>query len=273
MIHLIERHAIQHRKPFWKALRRRARNAIKRTILPAPHPIVSQIRPVFVVGCGHSGTSLFASRLGKHPQFHLIPHETGIFSPNRAPRTSHATLTEWISQTEAMGLDGFVEKTPKHVHCTSQIWGLLPEAKIVGMCRNPLDNIASLLNRFGDLQYSIDRWIIDNEALLQASSDRRLLLVKYEDFTSAPDINARKVCEFLGIPFSPEMLASGKTAYDQIEQVKNNMKLRQLQVSEPIVAKLGTWKSILNPDQSDQAWRATHALAQKLGYVDPLSKK
>jgi hypothetical protein len=46
------------------------------------------MRPVFIVGCGHSGTTLLTAMLDSHPQMHAYPGESNVFLRGVTARTS-----------------------------------------------------------------------------------------------------------------------------------------------------------------------------------------
>ena len=261
----VEPQEIRHRQSIVEVVPRRLRRCIRKILLKSAPPIATSAIAVFVVGCGHSGTTLLASRIGQHSQLHLIPRESNIFHPDRHNAVTHAVVKEWLYQTDLAKLRGFVEKTPKHVHSMGRIWDLLPDARVVGICRNPLDTIASIYRRFGDLNYAIERWLLDNRILFSAKKTKQFHIVRFEDLTQSPEQTLQEICGFVRVPFESGMLREGQTAYDLIEQVEN-MEIRKQQVSAPIVYKCGTYLTSLTLDQSRAIWGRTVDLADKLGY-------
>jgi tetratricopeptide (TPR) repeat protein len=49
------------------------------TIEPGLTQEIKVKNPIFVVGCGHSGTSVMLALLGNHPSFYPIPYESAVF--------------------------------------------------------------------------------------------------------------------------------------------------------------------------------------------------
>ena len=47
---------------------------------------------VFVIGCGHTGTTLIAAMLGAHPSIYSIPKETRALVHNTAPDQARASI-------------------------------------------------------------------------------------------------------------------------------------------------------------------------------------
>ena len=67
----------------FKRVADRVRIALQARLDRARRPIEGSAGFAFVLGCGHSGTTLIASRLGNHPAVALIPQETNLFEPRR----------------------------------------------------------------------------------------------------------------------------------------------------------------------------------------------
>lgn len=120
-------------------------------------------KAIFIVGCGHSGTSLLNKILGTHPQVYPIGGESELFLPNRLHLpTVEKCIIEWLSRTTEKRASHFCEKTPRHIHKTAQIQALFPEAKFIYVTRNPLDCVASLHKRYENLESAVFRYQFDN---------------------------------------------------------------------------------------------------------------
>lgn len=204
-----------------------------------------RVRPIagsagfgFVLGCGHSGTTLIASRLGNHPGIALIPEETNLFEPRRPLAAARRALE---AARAAAGGRLVLEKTPKHVRVTGRIRRLLPEARLIVVMRNPLDTCLSLRGRGGTLEEAIDRWCLDNAAALRLAGDPRARIFHYEAVTADPEPAFREMVGFLGLPWDPAVLGTG-TAYGSVAQKTANMRLRAEQVARPITANSGKWR-------------------------------
>src|SRR4051794_13051296 len=70
--------------------------------------------PIFIVGCGHSGTSLVLAILGAHSKIYAVPYESKFgFKSDEAAK---ALFAEFDAKTVSAGKQRWVEKTPRHVH-------------------------------------------------------------------------------------------------------------------------------------------------------------
>ncbi|RMG05135.1 MAG: hypothetical protein D6726_01895 [Nitrospirae bacterium] len=77
---------------------------------------------------------------------------------------------------------------------------LVPEVKVIVPVRNPLDVALSLKNRDDiPLTHSLKLWCIYNRAVIENIHKSRRLFVHYERFFSEPELELRKMTEFLGL--------------------------------------------------------------------------
>lgn len=236
-----------------------------------PYPFVKSINSdipfALVVGCGHSGTTLMAAKLSNHSSVLGIGRETNIFARgHHSLLTVRAVAQEWIYFSEFYSKGYILEKTPKHIYSYKAVQKILPNNKFIVMTRNPLDTIASLYKRFGDLNYSIDRWLWDNTEALKLQGNSNVLFIRYEEFTNNPQLTLEQVTDFLGLTFESSMLENKATVYTKTAQ-KDNMKLRKEQVSKPILPNEGGWKVVFNTCEADKIREETRVIAEKLGYT------
>jgi hypothetical protein len=238
-----------------------------RALVDVGTPSLQESEPFcFVTGCGHSGTTLLASKLGLHPDVLLISRESGIFLPVHGLRLARVIVQEWLAFARQAERCVVLEKTPKHVHTIGRIRRLLPAAKVIVVVRNPLDTVASLYKRFEDLDFSIERWLMDNEAALRALQAEGTKLVRYEDLTREPEATLAAACAFLGLPCDAGILARSGSVYGSHPELRRNMAVRHEQVSQPIRDNSGKWREVLSPEQAERVRTRTAALAQRLGY-------
>ncbi len=228
-------------------------------------PHKSRTRFVFVCGCGHSGTTLTAARLGNHSEVLLIGRETNAFFPENGVLCSKRLVADWDYFAQAAGKSMVVEKTPKHVQCVRNIRRVVPSAKLVLTVRNPLDNVASLYRRFDDLKACVGRWIVDNQAVARLAGSEDVHLVRFEELTERPSEVFRRILEFLELPWEEDLLVPGESNYGKFEQ-DENMTLRAAQVRREIAPRNGVWHEVLTAEQASWVKDKTASLAKSLGY-------
>lgn len=229
-------------------------------------PLATDTLFTFVAGCGHSGTTLMAAKLSNHTAILGIGRETGVLSQGRHSLSSiKAILREWDYFAEFYGHSCILEKTPKHIYSYERVQKVLTKNKFIVMTRNPLDTIASLYKRFGDIEYCIDRWIYDNSKALELRNKKNVLFVKYEELTEEPEKTLKTTLRFLGYDYESSILETEDTIYNKTSQ-KRNMKVREEQVSQSIKPNRDGWKKILSNEQSIYIMSRVREISSKLGY-------
>lgn len=233
-------------------------------------PLNSSVATAFVLGCGHSGTTLTAARIGRATEAYLIGKETSLFSPATSLYVSRTVMEQMLYMTKTFDKSVFVEKTPKHIHCIERILKVIPDAKFVITVRNPLDNCASLYKRFNKLNYAIKRWNRDNLAVVNAVKKfpEQILIVHYEELTKYPKRELQRIYSFLNLSWDDSVLGAGKTAYDDTDGgQRKNMVIRQQQVAKPIKYRENTWREILSESQAKKVTRQTALITHELAKV------
>lgn len=266
----IDRFSVQHRVSWPKFIGDHLRRLLRGFPDPLVRPFAPSLSTAFVVGCGHSGTTLLAAKLGRLAGCFVPGWETSIFLPDHGLAWSKAAFGALLKSAETSGHQVILEKTPKHVHCASRIRRLLPAARFLVMTRNPLDTCASLFERFGDLDYAIERWSLDNTAAAALVRQNGALHIRYESLTTAPTVEFARAAEFLGLTWDDAALGPGGTVFAQAA-AEGNMVRRALEVAAPVVSRNGLWRQRLSALQGEQVRVATRDLAARLGYDGDIS--
>ena len=176
------------------------------------------------------------------------------------------------------GKSHWLEKTPTHVYHVDNIIKSIPDARFVIIVRDPRDILASkktrtlsvwTTNRYTDKQKPIkaleilynpvwDTLAWQAAARSSANSyDRytsQMYMLKYEDLVQTPDIQIRKLCEFLNLTYYESMVdvPSGIPA----EWKSNNRDERGIK-SEYV----GRWKNVLdNPELATCQFLVKHEM-------------
>ena len=119
-----------------------------------------------------------------------------------------------IYSAAADGAPFFLDKTPRYYLIVDDLMRLFPEAKFIFLVRNPLAVLASIGNTFykGRLcwfDYWVD-WLLGHEnmarAIQTANSMDNSTVVRYEELVSEPTQQLSRLSEWLGVPFSEDML-------------------------------------------------------------------
>lgn len=185
-------------KPFRKL------NAIPHALLTWLSPRFRAVcaRPVFIVGCGHSGTTLLERVLGAHPHIHAVGEESNTFVKARYENLRRYDLAAFFR-----GKARWVEKTPNHVYYIDEIFAARPGAKVILMLRDGRDVALSLRKRHGDFRAGVQRWLDDNAVGFAHAGDMRVLIVRYEDLVGDFRNEATRILGFLGEPLHEAVLS------------------------------------------------------------------
>lgn len=234
--------------------------------------------PVFIVGCGHSGTSLMTAILGNHPSFYVIPKESGLFL--QTDGAINKAMAEWDKSTGTEDKIRWLEKTPPHIFQIHRFLAFRPHCRFIIMLRDGRDVVCSLKFRKGyeGITDRLDRWVYDNMAALPYWNHPQVQFVKYEDLVQDSEGTLLKICNFLGEDYRPEMLEYHKTEHhwysdkiikpEQIKTHQDHMNNRNWQINQPIFDGRGRWQKELTEEEK-KLFKESQAqeYLQRFGYV------
>jgi hypothetical protein len=143
-------------------------------------------------------------------------------------------LRSWAAK---LGKSRWGEKTPQHTLCWRTILAGFPQAQVIHLIRDGRDVALSYKKAFFGPKHVYPlarRW----EAYLAAAEAARLFLgesgclqLRYEDLLANPEHELRRVCEFLGEAFDPDMLAYYKAPKTSPHERRNAHNLAQPVIS------------------------------------------
>lgn len=102
------------------------------------------------------------------------------------------------------------EKTPMHALHIKTLATIFPNSKFIHMIRDGRECAVSFHRRWGYNPYrTICRW---KELIISAQSQGkklpgRYMEIRYEDLTAEPNLHMTKICKFLEIEYTPELLS------------------------------------------------------------------
>jgi hypothetical protein len=112
----------------------------------------------------------------------------------------------------AHGKTRFGEKTPDHARRSDVLCELFPDCALVHLVRDPRDVVASLLRMpWADRSVLANtrRWQECQRGALRVRERPSYVRVVFEDLVADPEAVLRRLCEFIGLAFSPAMLGAG----------------------------------------------------------------
>jgi len=236
--------------------------------------------PIFVAGCGHSGTSLLVRVLGAHSRLCAVPFESQFAL--KWPELCEAScgfFARCDTLTRGVGKARWVEKTPRHIYRVGEILRYFPEGKVVLMLRDGRDVACSIRDRYGSLEAGVARWMEDNRAGQAFWNHPNVRVVRYEALVEDFERTLRDVFDFIGEPFeeavmryhesplfyfSPHLEKPGKIFGEHHEQYRN------WQMNQPLFDGRGKWRSLSEAEKQVIKDRAGEMLVE-YGYAADLN--
>lgn len=244
-------------------------------------------RLVFVGGSPRSGTTLMQSMLDSHPdvcggpEFDRVPDIVGLRNQLRASVSSGRTgiygsendidreVGLFIERlllpyADSRGCRVLSEKTPWNVLAFKDLLQIFPAAKFVFCVRDPRAVTASMLRvgkrarENGALSPASTRNLAaatktikrTNKAGFEAArSSDRVLTVSYERSVADPEKETKRICAFLELPWSEEMVRPGEKKHDGEEVLDGVWHYPEMYDSNPDPGRLRKWQDQLTPVQ------------------------
>jgi len=236
-----------------------------RALRPDRGPIDPELRPVFIVGCGHSGTSILAAILDSHSNLHALAGESYTFRPWFSAKRIRAYLTGKMAAELPTG-KRLLEKTRRHIHEVHRIRMLFPKAQIIAITRDGRDVVASIKKRTGLITPAMRRFRSDNEAVLELSGISWAIVVRYENLVKEPEKTIRTVLDFLEEPYEP--LHETYTERDRNWYGGGSVhgQRRSAQLNSPLFDGSGKWRDALSQSEFKKFVACCGDVQTRLGY-------
>ena len=241
-----------------------------------PH-LTAVNNPVYIVGCGHSGTSIMLAILSNHAAFYPITYESALFK--KSEPEIRATMLEWDQKCIEAGKKRWVEKTPPHIFQIKKFLLHRPGSKFIIMLRDGRDVVCSLKHRveYKNFEERVERWIYDNLAGLPYHNHPNVMLVKYEDLVSVTEKTLRHIFDFLEEEYSDQVLnyqQNQKYWYHskiakpaKIVTHDDHHQLRNWQINQPIFDGRDRWKKEMSEIEKDKFKNMAQKYLLQFGYV------
>ena len=228
--------------------------------------------PVFIGGCGRSGTTILLSVLSAHKQLFCHPKELGLFTNAQItsegaflPRKHRLSLSFLINRIPRTARR-WVEKSPSNVrhidrieaytHGNFKFIHIIRDGRDVILSKHPTDPSKYWVNP--------DRWINDVSQGLEWKDDPRVLTITYEELLSNFEQTISSICDHIGIETSAEILDWHKHA-----RVTENRAFFS-KVQPLTTASIGKWKQPKNAERVAELTSKPEAVAllKRLGYLE-----
>lgn len=168
--------------------------------------------PIFIGGCGRSGTTLLLSMISAHKDVFAVPKETAAFNiweeGKKYPRNYHRLCRNMLTNKIPPSAVRWLEKTPANVLNFDKINVFYKgKVKFIHIVRDGRDVTTSVHpkdpNRFW---VPIDRWILTVNKGLDMKNHPNVLTIKYEELTHETEDIVKRICDFLSLQYSQDII-------------------------------------------------------------------
>lgn len=258
--------------------------------------------PIFIVGCPRSGTTLLRVMLDSHPNIccgpetHLIKNlktfkeSINIYWKMLEPYgISQNVLAKKLSEIFRIFPENYMkikkkqrwaEKTPDNIFYMDFIDELFQSCQFINIIRDGRDVVCSYRERWGRIRFLIairdwNRSIELTERYHTKFSKDRYLEVRYEELVLNPEQETKRIMDFLGEDWTPDLLEHHSKKHDfwfNFYKEKNidpdkEKKPWQRSPEKPIfISSVGKWKKNLNIVEKALANLLLHRNLVRLGY-------
>ena len=182
-----------------------------------------------------------------------------------------ALMHSWASK---QGKSRWGEKTPQHTLCWRSIVAGFPDVQVIHLVRDGRDVMLSYRSAFFGpkhvypLALRWNQYLGAAEAAQTFLGESGFLQVRYEDLVASPESELRRICNFLGEEFTPEMLAFHQKDRCSWYEKRNAENLRRPIMSD----NTGKWRTRMTPRELRIFEALSGDLLERYGYQRALEK-
>jgi hypothetical protein len=229
-------------------------------------------KPILIVACPRSGTTLLLSILSAVPGIFAVPNQTYAFDrwvtrkAKLIPLRLDKLLREFIINKIPPAATRWLEKTPGHIRSVGNILNYFRnEVQIIHIIRDGRDVTVSTHPAYEDRRkywVPVDRWVREVKIGLSFKDHPSVYTLRYEDLINNYEGEIRKVVDFLGEPF-PEQLINWK----EHTKIKDSIHWGT-EVLELHSKSIGKWKKPEHSERAAEFMKNNEAveLLKELGY-------
>lgn len=250
-------------------------------------------RPIFVVGCQRSGTTMLRLMLDSHRRISCGPETRFLegFEPiltDDWKRLSQYGFTEeeWIRRirdffegiqgdyARSRGKERWADKTPRYALMIPLILRIFPDAQVVHVIRDARDVAVSHRKRFGywsGLKSTVKwpRYVGTARDASRILPDDAYLEVRYENLVADPETTMRGLLAWLGEEWDPAVLNFDEARHDVPARYHAQLASRRaIAGTEAAVyaSRVGSHRRELDPLVRLLVWTNSRRLLRELGY-------
>jgi len=186
------------------------------------------------------------------------------------PRSVHRVTWELLLQAgERHNARVVMDKSLDNVHYADELVEMMPDIGFLNVVRDPraqVDSMTRAIIHEFDILPNARIWVESMNASrrLMAKYPERVLTVRFEDFLTNQELVLRKICEFMGIDFMPEMLdVSSSPEANKLTWLSN---LWESNSSAPIPANAAKFRRNLSMEEIEIIETVTKEHMEYFGY-------
>jgi len=252
-------------------------------------------RPIFIVGCARSGTTLLRMMLDSHPRI-SCGEETKFLADLAPILGQHWRLLEtygydrgwWLDRIrdfyggfqedyrERRGKVRWAEKTPTYTMHLDFVEALFPDAQYVHVLRDGHDVVASFRERWGymaGVRAANSVWahyVRTARTFGTALPPGRYHELRYEALVGDPEPTMRALLDFLGEPWDDQVLRFDEVRHDTTDHYAAFTADRRRAGGDSAAiyrSRVGTGRQRLDPVLRGLLHRSSAGLLTELGYA------
>ncbi|MEP7034074.1 MAG: sulfotransferase [Dermatophilaceae bacterium] len=254
---------------------------------------VTMARPIFVVGCQRSGTTMLRLVLDSHSQISCGPETRFLADLERIFGADWKRLSQYgFSQEQwlrhiAEFFDGiqsdyavgrgkkrWADKTPLYALSLGFITRVFPDCQVIHVIRDGRDVAVSHRKRFGYLSsvksaVKWPRYIAAAQEVGRLLPPERYYELRYEDVVSNAEETLRSLFLFLGEPWEEGVLAYDRHTHDVPEKYRAEAERRRSGARTTAAiysSRVGSFRHELDPLTRLLVWVFGRSTLKMLGY-------
>jgi hypothetical protein len=251
-------------------------------------------RPIFVVGCQRSGTTMLRLMLDSHRRISCGPETRFLADLERVvdtdwPRLSQYGYTqeEWLERireffgsiqadyAHGRGKERWADKTPRYALNIPFLLRVFPDAQIVHVIRDGRDVVVSHRKRFGywsSVKSTLKwpRYIKTARGVGATLRPDQYHEVRYEDLAGRPEETMRDLLDFLGEEWDPQVLEFASKEHAVPARYHAQLAARQASAGTDqtvYASRVGTHRTELDPLTRIMLWTTSRRSLDELGYT------
>ena len=200
----------------------------------------------------------------------IVDDHAAFYESLAEPRLTDVLDRLYRIRTGPYNAERWGDKGPAYVAHIPTLNKIFPDAQFIHMVRDGRDSTVSALQRWKesmrylDTYYVMKNWVRNVSAGLEAAEwlgDDRYLEIRYERLVSDPEATLKRICDFLGEQFDPNMLNHPRFA----QECKNVA--GHYEVYAPTSTKsVSRWQNDMPEFEQKLSLRVAGPVLEKLGY-------